>query len=790
MTTKLIKKLSYLKETTDQIRENLSKKGASITPTMTLRQVANEIDNLKTNENNATKHLSCVSNQKEKKAFLVPHFKAGASHLPLLGSFEATISMYGTANVTFCHKDTFAIHQTNNSFMVYQQTDNQTFKPLYTGSTSLVSEGFSNPTDDDCLTTCYYKTTDTFIPTGSLTYPSGGSGSSFYRSYLLWDASGTYLINTQNRTTGIDILKLNKAEDGTYHYTLANTFDTSTLERVGYNFHYAPSALTCPNTFCLSGRYIFQIDPETNALTYQDMQAVSLPVALEDGIIFYGANFFITRDSSSTSATFTFIKATPIDEALAETEAGFWQNPSNYTYEILHQEEGVNLPTTPLHVDKWGYASSNKASKDHYIRPLKHKIEGMADFDYCLCNHAGTPIYGVFFDLDVFISQNMASDDAPILWQKNASTNRFEAEERLCTLKGGHYFSEYGYGVFYNGSSTREYHFENSQLSPTTFSHYQGWTAEFFFKNGSTQATYSSSTLNIKMFKTNGASLSVNPYRDIQINDSLISHLRDNKITRVEDDGSFTTFTAKGVTYGSSHHFVVEIAGQLIAICSTGYPSNDSENGCETYLITLDEATKTFTSTPNGICRLSLSSTYWNFARKIHNTDCYILKNGNILAPYQGSPDGVLHLMECKLPQEVLDKMGNDSTQYVQTFYDGSVALALYSSKKTLLFFPAWDNQTGTLLLKEGTLVQEFDPIDLGEYKGYRLFSPFKRYQFSSYSNFYYIGYTPFDDALDDQTTLTHIESVKTTFPHSATTCTLTGKAETVNGALFCFCDA
>ncbi len=778
MTTKLIQKLSYLKETTDQIRENLLKKGVTITPDMTLRQVAMAIDTLKTTADTSF-YLSSVTAQKGKKAFLVPHFKAGISHVPLLGSFHSTIATNGTANATFCHKDTFAIHQTNNSFLVYQQTKAGTFNAIHTASTSLPSEGFSNPVDDDCLTTCYYKTTDSFAPTGSLSYPSGGAGSSFYRSYMLWDASGSYLINTQKRSsTGIDILKLNKAEDGTYSYTLVNTFNTSAFDRIGYNFYYAPSAITCPNTFCLSGRYIFCIEPETNTLTYQDMGAISLPITLNDGIIFYGANFFVTRNSTNTSATFTFVKATPIDTALAKTEAGFYQNPSNYTYDILHQEEATNLPTTPLHVNKWGYASSNKASKDHYIRPLKHQIEGMADFDYCLCNPTATPLYGVFFNENTFISQYTSSADTPLFWHKNASTNRFEAEECLCPLKGGLYFSEYGYGVFYNGSSTKEYHFENSQLSPTTFSHYQGWTAEFFFKNGSTQATYSSSALNIKMFKANGANLSVTPYRDLQINDELISNLKDNKIIRVEDDGTFTTFTAKGITYGSSYHFVVEIAGQLIAICSTGNSSNDATVGCEAYLVTLDEDTKTFTSTPNGRCKVSFKSTYWNFARKIHNTDFYILKNGNIIAPYRGESDGILHLTEFDLPQEMLDQMGTDSTQYVQTFYDGSVALALYSSKKTLHFFPAWDTQTGTLSIKEGTSVQAFDPITLGSYQAYRLFSPFKRYQFSHIYDFYHIGYSPFEDTLDEEKTLCHIESLKTTFPLSASICTLTGQVE------------
>lgn len=786
MTTKLIKKLSYLKDTTDQIRENLLKKGAPITSDMTLRQVAKEIANLKTTADTSL-HLSHVTPQKGKKAFLVPHFKAGSSHLPLLGSFHSTIAANGTANTTFCHQNTFAIHQTNNSFLVYQQTEEGTFRTATLGSTSLLSEGFSNPVDDHCLTTCYYKTTDTFIPTGSLSYPSGGTSSSFYRSYMVWDASGTYLINTQKRSsTGIDILKLNKAEDGTYSYTLVNTFDTSTLDQIGSHFYYAPSAITCPNTFCLSGRYIFCIEPETNTLTYQDMGSISLPVTLNDGIIFYGANFFVTRDSSSTTATFTFVKATPIDTALAKTEAGFYQNPSNYTYAILHQEQATNLPTTPLHVNKWGYASCTKASKDHYIRPLKHQIDTMSDFDYCLSNPTNTPLYGAFFNENTFISQNTNSNNIPLLWHKNASNNRFEAEECLCSLKGGHYFSEYGYGVFYNGSSTKEYHFENSQLSATSFNHYQGWSAEFFFKNGSTQATFSSSTLNIKMLKANGSSLNISPYRDLQINDELISNLQNNKIIRVEDDGTFTTFTATGMTYGSSNHFVLEIAGQLIAICTTGNANNDAEVGCAMYLITLDEKTKTFTSTPNGVCKVSLESSYWNFARKIHNTDLYILKNGNILAPYRGSADGILRLIEYDLPQEVVDKMGKDSTQYVQAFYDGSVALALYSSKKTLHFFPVWDTQTGTLSIKEGTSVQAFDPINFGSHQGYRLFSPFRRYQFSQVYDFYHIGYSPFEDALDDAKTLSHIESVKTSFPLSATTCTLTGKAETVSGATFC----
>jgi len=787
MTTKLIKKLSYLKETTNQIKEALIQKGALIDEATPLRQYVKEIGSLKTQKNTKFALSSRPLKEKE-RAFIVPHFDASLKNKngSLSGSFNGYFTTL-TTSASFCY-DTHLIMTKNsgyNNWRTFQiDKENQMFTPHIQKTESLIKDiVIPNPVQKKCIGGFYFQETDTNgYPTGTISYPSDGYNTSFNRSNMLWDSSGTYLVNLDSKTQGVDVLKLIQNEDNTFTYELVQKIDTSLMEDNSRTHAYAPADLNTPNSFCLFGRYIYQIDPATNALSMVDVGQLSLPVT--GVILLYGKNYLVLKsDDTSTNPTITFLKATPLDETLAEQES-FFQNPSNYTFEILHQEGYENVPTKPLFPSNGGYFSPITNVKDYFIRPLKEKISSLQDFEFCFTREASLTAdeTGLFYDEETFLSQGGKSEtDYPVLYKKNPTTLLFEKEEVALPLRT-YFLSEHGGGAFNHIEDTKEYFFKEGVLDTTTATTGTNrFYYETYLKNG-TYTGYVSSGYQFsgKMFRTSTNSLSMHSSCCNIVNDEMISNLSSDQLYKIEDTGVFTTYTAEGKSYKTLYSFAIEKEGELFAIYA---PTRGVDIEGELYKLTLHPETKTFTS--EYVCPIKYTQEryYWHVARKLKTAPLLITTWGYCYGFYSGASDGVLRFVERQLPEAIYNYVSQCSVSYIQTFYDGSVALH-QSNGRTLHFFLTWDEEMGTVSIKEGTQLDVFDPIEMAGEKLNTFFSPFKRYQFVRGSSVAQIRLSPFqNEAPKESDTAYHLESITTNnlsiYP-TATTCQATGKTKTL----------
>lgn len=788
MTTKLIKKLSYLKETTDQIKQALIQKGADIDNQTPLRHYVKEIDALKVHKN--TRFALSKRPLKEKeRAFIIHHFDKALKDKngSLSGSFNGYFTTL-TASASFCYGSYLIItsNSGSNNWRTFQiDTENQIFTPHIQKSESLIKDiVIPNPIQKKCIGGFYFKETDKDgYPTGTISYPSDGYNTSFNRSNMLWDSSGTYLINLASKTQGVDVLKLIQQEDDTFTYELVQKIDTSLMEDNARTHSFAPADLNTPNSFCLFGRYIYQIEATTNALVMVDIDQLNLPV--QGLILLYGKNYLVLKsDDTSTSPTLTFLKATPIDETLALAET-FFQNPSNYTFEILHQQAYENVPTKPLFPTNGGYFSPISNVKDYFIKPLKETISSLQDFEFCFTREASLTAdeTGVFYDADTFLSQGGKSEnDYPVLYKKNPTTLLFEKEEVALPLRT-YFLSEHGGGAFNHIGNLKEYFFKDGVLDTTTSTSGTNYFYyETYLKNGA-YTGYVSSGYKFygKMFRSSTQTLSMHDYCCNIVNDEMISNLNNNQLFKIEDNGAFTTYTAEGKSYKSLYSFAIEKEGELFAIYA---PTRGTDVLGELYKLTLHPETKTFTS--EYVCPIMYTQekSYWHVARKLKTAPVLLTSWGYCYGFYSGASDGIFRFVEKQLPTAIYSYVSQSSIAHIQTFYDGSVALHL-SNGKTLHFFLSWDEEMGTVSIKEGTQLDVFEPIEMAGEKLNTFFSPFKRYQFVRGSNVAQIRLSPFqNEAPKEIDTAYHLESITTnnlTFYPSAATCQATGKTKTLD---------
>ena len=789
MTTKLIKKLTYLKDTTHQIKEALKQKGASIDETMPLRQLVQEINSLKTGKN--TKHtLASGPLEAGEKRFIVNHFntlehKKGS----LTGAFNGYFSNIGVSAL-FCYNNHLIVTSasgSNNWRSFSIDEENKIFTPEFKKTESQIKDTlFQNPVRKNVLGGFYFKEEETEVyPTGIISYPSGGANSSFNRTQMVWDSSGTYLINVANKTSGVDVLKLIENIDGSFAYELVQTIDTSALEGNTRTHSFAPADNHTPNSFCLFGRYIYTIDPATNALHFQDINQAPLPV--QGVVLLYGKNYLVLKsDDTSKNPTITFLKATKID-ASGQDQA-FFENISNYEFEVIHQDSYQNVPTKPLSHAYGGYFSSINNVKDYFIRPLKESISSIEDFDFCFEREAGlsSDAEGLFYDAETFILKGGKSDtDCMCLYQKNPTTNLFEKENAAFHLRT-YFLSEYGGGTFNSTSYAREYYFKDGKLDTST-SNTGGnyYIYESYMKNGFVFGyVYSGNKYYFKTFRTEGQTISVHDYFCNFVSDELICNLNNNALYKIENSGYFSTYKAKDCSFNSLYSFAIEKEGKIYAI-------HQNQRGVDVtgqlYQLTLDKATKTFTAELVSPIKCTMQQSSLGLARKVKTKPILLSTKGYCYGFYSGAEDGVLRFVEKPLPTEVLTYTEGTSISYIQTFYDGSVALQL-ANGKTLHLFLDFDEQTGTPCLQQGTTLDVFEPVMLADEKLTIFFSPFKRYQFSNNVNITQVRLSPFQaTAPKEAETAYHLEPFTSNsfayFPN-ASTCLATGKSKTLTSGV------
>ena len=787
MTTKLIKKLTYLKDTTHQIKEALKQKGAIIDEKTPLRQLVQEINSLKTGKN--TKSALAPSPLKTgEKRFIVKHFDS----LPhkngsLTGSFNGYFANNSTSAL-FCY-DNHLIATTSsgsNNWRSFEiDEENKIFTPKFKKTESQVKDVIlQNPVHKKVIGGFYFKAEDNdAYPTGVISYPAGGVNSTFNRTQMVWDSSGTYLINVANKTTGVDVIKLVQNEDMSFSYELVQTIDTSTLEGNTRTHSYAPADNAVPNSFCLFGRYIYTIDATTNALSFLDINQIALPV--QGIVLLYGKNYLILKsDDTSKNPTITFLKANAIDTSAQEK--AFFENPSNYQFEVLHQASYQNVPTKPLYHTGGGYFSPISNVKDYFIRPLKESISSIQDFDFCFERETGlsADAEGLFYDAETFLSKGGTSDtDSMALYHKNPTTHLFEKEKapfHLRTL----FLSEHGSGTFNTTSYAREYHFKDGTLDTSSYTSGGNYFSyESYMKNGTVFGyVYSGNKYYFKMFRKEAQTISVHDYFCNFASDDLIGNLNNDDLYKIEDNGSFSTYKAKGTSFKTLYSFAIEKEGTLFAIHQS--TKGVDVNG-QLYRLTLDAATKTFTAEPVSPIKCSLEQSYWGLARKVKTKPILISTRGYCYGFYQGAEDGILRFVEKPFPAEILVHTQASSVSFIQTFYDGAVAFHL-ANGKTLHCFLDWNEQTGTPCLKTGTQLDVFEPNSIGGEKLNTFFSPFKRYQFSSNGNVSQVRLSPFQaTAPQEAETAYHLEplssSTLSNYPN-ASTCLALDKSKTLTG--------
>ncbi len=785
MTTKLIKKLTYLKDTTHQIKEALKQKGALIDEKTPLRQLVQEIDSLKTGKN--TKFALAAGPLKAgEKRFIINHFNTlDHKNGSLTGSFNG---YFGNINATalFCYNNHLIISTasgSNNwrSFLIDEE--NKTFTPEFKKTESQVKDViFQNPQHKNVIGGFYFKEEDSDpYPTGVLSYPSGGANSTFNSTQMLWDSSGTYLINVANKTTAVDVIKLIQNADGSFAYELVQTIDTSALEEKTRTHSFAPADNAVPNSFCLFGRYIYTIDPTTNALSFLDINQIPLPV--QGVLLLYGKNYLVLKsDDTSKNPTITFLKAIPKEGA--QQEQAFFENISDYEFEVLHQATYQNVPTKPLSHAYGGYFSSRLNVKDYFIRPLKESISSIQDFDFCFEREAGlsSDAEGLFYDAETFILKGGTSDtDGMCLYQKNPTTHLFEKEKAASHLRTL-FLSEYGGGLFNNSSNAREYYFKDGTLDTSTSTSLGGsFFCESYMKNGSVFGyVHSGNRYYFKSFRSSIQSLSVHDYFCNFASDELISNLRNDELYKFEEAGQVSTYKAKDISFKTLYCFAIEKEGILYGIYLD--QKGVDVNG-QLYRLTLDEASKTFTGGLVSPIKCTMEQPYWSLARKVKTKPILVSTRGYCYGFYQGAEDGVLRFVERPYPAEILAHTQSTSVSYIQTFYDGSVAFQL-NNGKTLHFFLDFNEQTGTPCLKEGTTLDVFEPITLAGETLNIYFSPFKRYQFAFNTNTNQVRLSPFQaTAPKEEDTAYHLEKfTSSTFSYypNASTCLTTGKSKTL----------
>ncbi len=792
MTTKLIKKLTYLKDTTRQINEALKQKGALIDEKMPFRQVVQEIEKLKTNKD--TKFALSPSHKNTgERSFIIHHFDKALKDKngSLTGSFNGYFSTLGASGMLLIGDYLiFTNTSGSNNWRTYLiDKQEKIFTPYQQKTESLVKDQIiPNPVQKNVIGGFYFKKTDLEgYPTGTLSYPANGVNSSFNKASMVWDSSGTYLINLAQKSTGVDVLKLVPQADEGFAYELVTSIDTASLLGNDRVHSFAPADNNTPNSFCLFGRYIYQINPQTGELSFQDMDQASLPT--NGVILLYGKNYLVLKsEDTSTNPTITFLKATPIDETLAGEEAGFFQNPSNYTFEIMHQADYQNVPTKALVHANGGYFSPINNVKDYFIKPLNENPTSLQDFAFCFERETSLSddVTGLFYDEETFISKGGSSDlDCPALYQKNPTTHLFEKEDAPMHLRTL-FLSEYGGGAFNTTGNTKEYFFKDGQLDTKTntngsnYFHY-----ELFLKNGAFMGYVSSgNTIYGKMFRASTQTLYLNDYCCNIVNDEMISNLNADHLYKIEDTGSFTTYTAEGVSFKSSNAFVIEKEGLLFAIHPT---KKGVDVDGSLYQLTLHPETKTFTSLYVAPIKCTLEKSYWHVGRKLKTAPVLITPWGYCYGFYSGAEDGILRFVEKELPDEIYAYKEESPISYIQTFYDGSVALQLLNGK-TLHFFLEWNEQTGTPSLKEGTTLDVFEPLEMNGENLNIIFSPLKRYQFVYSNNISQIRLSPFASlAPNEKDTAYHLEPISTntltTYPN-ASTCISTGGTKTIGESL------
>ena len=496
-----------------------------------------------------------------------------------------------------------------------------------------------------------------------------------------------------------------------------------------------PADYRCKNTFCVSGKYIYTIrKDETDAETFNYFDVFTKIGVLSSGFLaYYGKNWLIVRASTSSSAYFYFIKATPIDETLASQEDGFYDNPDNYTYEIIHTHKDTSLPSEYLlkhHAN--GYVSLRNFAPCFYFKALKEKIEDIADFDYNLSTKDLESTRGTFLSSDVFLAASFVEGTGtsattrafPSIFYKNTeSVSPPYLRDKTFFSYPWHYFSELGYGYHHSGGSYYYYYMYDRRFASSSYTNYAGpWDA--YMKNGMMAGSVNGNYLQLAYLLEDKKRIDIGTGMSSIVDEDFVGYLKNNYIIRIGDKFVLTYYSAQNMSFKKSSQIVMKYQGDIV-ILDFNDQAGDEIDGT-LYTVSFDEENKKFNATFARKIKGSFSSNQTGLLKRVKQKNFFITKD-KLYGLYSGHPDGILRFVQRDLPVELINKMNGATPLYTQTLYDGTVSFIL-SDGRTLIADLLFNEQTGSVFLRPWTGIHTLNPIapDLGV--RYQLLSPFKKY--------------------------------------------------------------
>lgn len=769
MTTKLIQKLNYLKTSADMIKEALQEKGALLQKDTPFRAFAQKINELAI-ENKGEFILTDQVYPAGNKVFVHKHHDAlPTTNGHLMGSIrgvfkepQGRIGFKRGNKLTTTDKDK---DFTRWNTYLYNETD-KTFTPDKDETeVTLLGNILPHPTYENMLSTAFFSSADLTQPDVMISYPSENTSfTSFKRDNLLWTGTGGYLVQSyQEGVQKADILRL--CYDNITKSFSYEGFATLTPPYTGSVYRHAPAALDSGNAFGLGGKYIYYIERFTDELSSFDISSLNLPATGD--LILFGKNYLILRADSGNTATFYFIKAVPHDLSSALLTEGFFANPTAYDYELMHTETATDTPKEPFTLHQNGFCSPDIAQKDYFIRPLTPYAQTIADFEYSFMPQTEadrTYQTGIFFNEELFFAFTDNIDFIPRICVKDPQTHRFIPENPALAARC-YYLNEFGSATVRQNDFTSHALYQENQLVLQSTKALSHGACPLFFKNGTANGLFEANTLFYDNLTEAQTSFSIKGGMRHKVDEDFISNLYNNRLIYLSDTGTLTSFTCSNHTFNSQSAVTFKYQDTYQIFDFQNQTGTDIEGQC--YTLTPNFTNNTFSVEQTGVVKGTFTATSFQMAQPVHGQNVLIDKQG-FFGIYSGADDGILRFVYQPFPTAVQNLINGEIIYYIQTFYDGSCALQLYRTQKTILFTPVWDELSGTCHLKEGSFVEIYDSYaDNNISKGYFIFSPFKEYMIlaNSYGTIAFVDYkcAPVETYLVQQDPLTPVPETQKT---------------------------
>lgn len=732
MTTKLNKKLNYALESKNLIASALQRKGAQISNETPLRQFSKAIDSLTTTSLNKDVLVSIPFKEGDKVMIQKHQNNIPMQNGSFTGSLVGDFSSHAI-NFSCYHQDLIYIGFSNKNFYIYQfDREKQTIKPVQIKTTNITQNyAFKNPIHSH-LGSNYVLQPEKDDPFTPLSYPSGGNFSNFEPGYCFFDSNGDYLIQYNYNTGLTDILKINFDEtQNLYSYQRIHSF-TQTSQHYLSGFSKTSGDIHTSHTFVLGGKIIFKINPETNELSSFNILDYNIPNVTNADILLFGQNYLILTSGQMASRTIYFIKATPIDETLAAQEEGFYDNPSNYTYTIIHSEKNSAMPNEMLCWHKNNIYSPRNAQLNYYIHVKKERIDDISDFSYEFGNSNGNIIQTIYLDENLtlsFAEKKISSSLVTIPMYKlyHRENSSFPFKEKETTFPYGCvWLNEHGFGVFNRNNSYFSYKIENNTLSENIYK-YANVSHPFsiYMKNGLLFGYTYSNVIDYNFGMYNYVTnMSLRNGMKAIVDEDFITDTYFAYVYYINDQGQYITLTSNDIQGRNLSNFIFKYKGDYYFF---NFQDQSGPNLSGTnQKVSFDLENKMFYLSEASPATGHFTRNTSELLLKVKTKDLWISKTN--LFGVKKEENGNLHFMEIQFPTSLLEAFNGKTPSYVQTYYDGSCGF-LFNDGTILIAHLEWDEVSNTAHLKENTSIQTIYPkIQInGEYYSY--LSPFKVYQ-------------------------------------------------------------